>query len=518
MELLIRLSVVVTCVGCVACARFDPDETIQLVPAAEWSVADVEALRQAAACWNLRFGTRFEVVREPTAAQTVDVAYNPFTCLASEGRFSFDQQAQIDVCPIEYSDWPDYVPRDRRLLTILTHELGHAAGIRRHSADWYSVMGGGYSWEYVSIGREQLFGDDDAQMLHDATDFVGTPGCEGKTVIVADDETGAACGCEYDSSVGQVSGGVAVFDVERGQTLVYDHFNETWTWDGAAWIHHTPTVTLPLRGKPAMAYDSIRKRAVLFGGATWDGNLADTWEWDGATWVETSPAISPPPRWGHMMAYDDDRQRIVLFGGYVATDQWIDDTWEYDGATWVQRSPVTSPPGRGNAAFGFDPVRRTLMLFGGYNGELLADQWEWDGTTWSALTPSAAPLPRTRVQFASDGERLLMFGGRTVIGDEVARYDELWQWDGATWSSTSPAFRPSPRDEIGFAFDGARDRLVLIGGLTPFPNEEVWEWDGSVWLSAGYRQCGNGTIESIETCDDGNLAQGDGCSDTCQLE
>ena len=75
MELLIRLSVVVTCVGCVACARFDPDETIQLVPAAEWSVADVEALRQAAACWNLRFGTRFEVVREPTAAQTVDVAF-----------------------------------------------------------------------------------------------------------------------------------------------------------------------------------------------------------------------------------------------------------------------------------------------------------------------------------------------------------------------------------------------------------------------------------------------------------
>lgn len=87
MRPLIQLSVVVTCAS-VACARFDPDETIQLVPAVEWSVADVAALRQAAACWNLRFGTRFEVVREPTSAQTVDVAYNPFTCWASEGRFS----------------------------------------------------------------------------------------------------------------------------------------------------------------------------------------------------------------------------------------------------------------------------------------------------------------------------------------------------------------------------------------------------------------------------------------------
>src|SRR5437773_2467584 len=30
--------------------------------------------------------------------------------------------------------------------------------------------------------------------------------------------------------------------------------------------------------------------------------------------------------------------------------------------------------------------------------------------------------------------------------------------------------------------------------------------------------CGNGTVDSGETCDDGNTANGDGCSATCQME
>lgn len=30
--------------------------------------------------------------------------------------------------------------------------------------------------------------------------------------------------------------------------------------------------------------------------------------------------------------------------------------------------------------------------------------------------------------------------------------------------------------------------------------------------------CGNGTVEGIETCDDGNTATGDGCDNTCTIE
>ncbi len=33
-----------------------------------------------------------------------------------------------------------------------------------------------------------------------------------------------------------------------------------------------------------------------------------------------------------------------------------------------------------------------------------------------------------------------------------------------------------------------------------------------------YDSCGNGVLDSIESCDDGNTANGDGCSDICQIE
>jgi cysteine-rich repeat protein len=47
---------------------------------------------------------------------------------------------------------------------------------------------------------------------------------------------------------------------------------------------------------------------------------------------------------------------------------------------------------------------------------------------------------------------------------------------------------------------------------------DTWEWDGTRWFGFSYEQCGNEILEIGETCDDGNLAAGDGCSSTCQLE
>ncbi|MCA9558265.1 MAG: DVUA0089 family protein, partial [Myxococcales bacterium] len=37
-------------------------------------------------------------------------------------------------------------------------------------------------------------------------------------------------------------------------------------------------------------------------------------------------------------------------------------------------------------------------------------------------------------------------------------------------------------------------------------------------LTLGYPACGNGTIERDETCDDGNLEDGDGCAADCTIE
>ncbi|MFN0250933.1 MAG: DUF4215 domain-containing protein [Kofleriaceae bacterium] len=523
MALLIRCAAIATIAIGVGCARFDPSETIQLVPSAELEAAEVETLRQAAACWNLRFGTRFEVVREPTSAQTVDVAYNPFACWAADGTYSFDQRAHIDVCPAEHSNEPDAVPRDLRLFMILAHELGHAAGIRIHSSDPYAVMGSFFG--LPDHGFKEMFQDDDARLLREATGFVGAPDCEGQAVIRADPETGIACGCFFDSDVLQVDGGVAAYDAARGSMLVYDHTGKTWTWDGAVWTHLTPPVSPPPRGASAMAYDPVRERVVMFGGVMWlstlgFGKLADTWEWDGATWVEVSPQSSPSAGSAQMMAYDPNRQRIVMFGGVDFKDEGSDEVWEYDGTTWTRGSPAQSPPGRYNGAFGFDPVRRTMVLFGGVDDEgVLSDQWEWDGTNWSTISLDVVPPPRYGAAAGPgvDG-RLTIAGGYGPREEAYAMRDDLWEWDGTAWTAARYDFGPTARSGAAFGFDTARDRVVVIGNFYWLKNKEVWEWDGTSWFAAGYRECGNRVIEDNETCDDGNLARDDGCSEHCRLE
>jgi hypothetical protein len=59
---------------------------------------------------------------------------------------------------------------------------------------------------------------------------------------------------------------------------------ETWSWKSdAGWKSVTGDLP-PRRRNTAMAYDPVRRRTVLYGGATGAGDLADLWEFDGKGW------------------------------------------------------------------------------------------------------------------------------------------------------------------------------------------------------------------------------------------
>jgi hypothetical protein len=65
-----------------------------------------------------------------------------------------------------------------------------------------------------------------------------------------------------------------------------------------------------------MAYDSVRGKVVLFGGADPTGNpLNDTWVWDGSDRTEEPNTGQPAPRFNHAMTYDSSHGELVLFGG-----------------------------------------------------------------------------------------------------------------------------------------------------------------------------------------------------------
>lgn len=87
-----------------------------------------------------------------------------------------------------------------------------------------------------------------------------------------------------------------------------------------------------------MAYDTDANALYLFGGATSTStfsSLADkTWVLSGGNWRELSSASSPSKRGSPAMAYDPIRKRIVLYGGFDASRKSLDDTWEWDGQGW----------------------------------------------------------------------------------------------------------------------------------------------------------------------------------------
>jgi hypothetical protein len=253
-----------------------------------------------------------------------------------------------------------------------------------------------------------------------------------------------------------------------------------------AWGAASTAVAPPSRSFPALAYDSVRGRTVLFGGNFGTTLLGDTWEFSGTAWLQVAPAPAPMPRSGHALVYDCARARTVLFGGAsaVAVGNELADTWEYDGATWVQVATATTPAARAYHALAYDLVRRRTVLFGGSAGGAFADTWEYDGTQWSAVATVAAPPARLghALAYHSSHGRSVLFGGITFSGQALA---DTWLYDGVQWTSATTAAAPSARWHHRLAYDNARGATILFGGWDlAHTLADTWTFDGAVWTQA----------------------------------
>lgn len=246
--------------------------------------------------------------------------------------------------------------------------------------------------------------------------------------------------------------------------------------------------TLPEVLAPAVAYDSARQRIVLFGGRNRVGIPQSwTWEWDGTRWSERSPAVRPIARVGGRAVFDPVRNRIVLFGGESnASGQVYGDTWEYDGVDWTQRTFSTAPGARTAHGMVWDTARQRAVLHGGIDptGRLLGDTWEYDGTNWIPRnTLNQGPQERARHAMAYDAARrrvVLYSGQQAVAGNPTA--NDLWEWDGASWSARNTSNLPAGRFESELEFDPRTASLHLYGGernVTPI--DDHYELLGSSW-------------------------------------
>jgi cysteine-rich repeat protein len=280
------------------------------------------------------------------------------------------------------------------------------------------------------------------------------------------------------------------FDAFRG-VVVGRCGDKTFQWDGvtSAWQLYGGADIGDVFGT-SLAYDPIKKLSILFGGSDFVTAIDGTWTFNG-TWSQ--PLIltpTPDKRAQHAMTYRAATGEVVVFGGIdYTTATAFGDTWLFSGGAWTRFAPGSLGPARLDHVLDYDSVRDRVVLFGGVPNldsapPQLNDVWEWDGLTWTEKTPLSGSPPGGRY-FASAFDvlrkELIVFGG--YDSTSLTTFGETWGWNGSTWSHKTTPVAPSPRHGASMAYDVARGRIVLHGGavVSNVPYADTWEWDGTSW-------------------------------------
>jgi len=201
-------------------------------------------------------------------------------------------------------------------------------------------------------------------------------------------------------------------------------------------------------------------------------------------WTQRSD-FGPGQRTSHAMTFDSQRGRTVLFGGNSG-DAVLGDTWEWDGSFWTQMD--NSGPGpRTEHAMVYDSVRQVSLLFGGRgpadpadpaDSPDLGDTWQWDGQDWTQLADSG-PTPRAQhgMAFDSARNRTVLFGGLARNQPDLV---DTWEFDGQEWTQQADTGPPAAKHHP-MAFDSAGARVLLFDGRSV----TTWSWNGASWVQIG---------------------------------
>lgn len=324
------------------------------------------------------------------------------------------------------------------------------------------------------------------------------------------------------------------FDAVHGQTVVFGGLGEsgvlsdTWEWNGTSWSENctAPPCAAPSgRFRAAMAFDTAHGVSVLFGGMDDNGDShCDTWEWDHSAWTQREPSTScgdarPSNRFGHAMASAGD-EGILVFGGISESDGYTNDLWQWKDRRWTRLcsgcDPDSLPKSRydGSLVYG----NGVLLLFGGADGDgtPLQDLWKFDFALgkWSELctAPACSPQPSARFGHAAAFDtfrgRMVMHGGITDNTEQTPPSDDAYEWDGTSWSPTSPG---TPKSSSPMVFDSIRRRTVEFGGYGPFSQPLLAD---TVEYHTRGAACSSGNTCDTSNCVDGVCCEKADCG-TC---
>ncbi|HKN06820.1 MAG TPA: kelch repeat-containing protein [Thermoplasmata archaeon] len=188
-----------------------------------------------------------------------------------------------------------------------------------------------------------------------------------------------------------------------GQSSTFALLNDTWAFVHGAWTELCAGSTLkcapPIRLGAGLAYDPTDGLPILFGGDG-PGILNDTWAWNGSAWIhEVSLTHAPSVRFFAGMTLDVADNEIVLFGGSNGTGA-LDDTWTLKSVAggWTEVGICggpgqlgctdSRPSNRAGMIFAYDGADQVVVaaagLYGGFGGSYQAYTYVFKAGVWYA--------------------------------------------------------------------------------------------------------------------------------------
>jgi len=291
-------------------------------------------------------------------------------------------------------------------------------------------------------------------------------------------------------------GAAAAYDPDSGRSYLFGgyyrinsysryYLSDFWSWSGLFWSQINPKTRPSGRYDSAMAYDSGRKRLVLFGGRYSDSNKAykysDTWEYDGKNWNRITLSSYPAARSGHVMAYDPLHKVTVLFGGTGTNGTLLNETWSWDGKAWTKFSPKTIPPSASNQFLYWSPKWKTMVLAHAAFPATRPEFWQWNGKDWARqVEASPPPLNGHAGAYDESRDRYVAFGGRSA-----SLRNETWEWDGTAFRASTPSVSPPARDGATMVYSPASKQVILFGGKKAKSlANDTWVYNGTNWAPA----------------------------------
>ena len=250
--------------------------------------------------------------------------------------------------------------------------------------------------------------------------------------------------------------------------------NDTWIFSNGSWTNLSST--LPRAPSPrwsaSLAYDAYDGYAVLFGGRDMGSFYNDSWEFNGTAWVALTINHAPSPRASAAMTYDAKDQYLLLVGGYDSTaGRLFNDTWSYRSGNWTNLTSASGPsPGLlPQGALAYDARDNYAVYFSGASvlgcTHFQPTTWTYSSGHWANLTASLPASPPGRggaLTYDPYARAVVLFSGQSQFGGACNTINDTWVFQNGTWTNITSYFTVGP---IGRCCDGFAGAPTLNGSL-----------------------------------------------------